>query len=198
MVPEDRIQINELIAAAANLQALLESRGWKFCFIGGLAVQAWSEPRYTKDVDVTLLTGFGEEEPFIDFLLEHYEGRRPDAKAFALVNRVLLLRDDRGLGIDIAMGALPFEENAVRRARVVEAFPGVGLRFCTPEDLIVMKAFASRDQDWMDVRMTIVRCGEGNLDWRHIREHLKPLAEAKEAPEILERLEELRRRYAGK
>jgi len=195
MVPEDRIQINELIAAAAKLQALLESRGWKFCFIGGLAVQAWSEPRYTKDVDLTLLTGFGGEEAFIDFLLRHYEGRRPDAKEFALVNRVLLLRDERGLGIDIAMGALPFEESAVRRARMVEAFPGIELRFCSPEDLIVMKAFASRDQDWMDVRMTIVRCGAEKLDWGYIREHLEPLAEAKEAPDILERLEGLRRRY---
>jgi predicted nucleotidyltransferase len=197
MVPEDRREVNELVAAAAALQHLLEQQGWEFCFIGGLAVQAWSEPRYTNDVDLTLLTGFGREEAFIDVLLTHYTPRRPDAKPFALVNRVLLLQDERGLGIDIALGALPFEERVVRRARMVEASPGVHLRLCSPEDLIVMKAFAGRDQDWMDVRMTIVRIGEKNLDWPYTRAQLTPLAEAKEEPEIMERLEALRRRYAG-
>ncbi len=49
MVPENRRQINELITVAAGLQELLENHGWQFCFIGGVAVQAWSEPRYTKD-----------------------------------------------------------------------------------------------------------------------------------------------------
>lgn len=196
MVPEDRARMNELVALAARIQTLMEGHGWKFCFIGGLAVQAWSEPRYTKDVDITLLTGFGGEEPFIDVLLKHFSGRRPDAQAFALANRVLLLKDEKGLGIDVAMGALPFEEQAVRRAESVEAFPGVSLRFCTPEDLIVMKAFAGRDQDWMDVRMTIVRRGVDMLDWDYILRQLRPLAEVKEAPEILERLQALRLRYS--
>lgn len=189
--------MNELVAAAADIQELMKAHGWKFCFIGGLAVQAWSEPRYTKDVDLTLLTGFGGEEPFIDVLLTHYTPRRPDAKQFAMVNRVLLLEDSRGLGIDVALGALPFEELVVRRSTMVEAFPGVQLRFCSPEDLIVMKAFAGRDQDWMDVRMTIVRSGVEKLDWTHIRVQLTPLAEVKEEPEIMDRPEKLRQRYAG-
>ena len=153
MVSEERRGINELAATAAELQSLLNEHGWSFCFIGGLAVQAWSEPRYTKDVDLTLLTGFGGEEAFIDILLARYAGRRSDARKFALLHRVLLLQDARGLGIDI--GALPFEVEAVKRAAMVEAFPGVKLRFCTAEDLIVMKVFASQDQEWNDVRMTI-------------------------------------------
>ncbi len=194
MVPEDRKPVNELVATAVELQGLLDEHGWKYCFIGGLAVQAWSEPRYTKDVDLTLLTGFGGEEAFIDVLLEHYKPRIADARNFALMNRVILLQDQRGLGIDIALGALPFEVAAVERAALVEVFPGLALRFCTAEDLIVMKAFASREQDWRDVHMTIVRQGATNLDWDYIHQHLVPLAEAKEAPEILDRLAELRKR----
>jgi len=160
MVPEDGRKINELIVAAAELQELLESRDWQFCFIGGLAVQAWSEPRYTRDVDLTLLTGFGGEEEFIDVLLANYEARVDDPKTFALTNRVLLIRDQRGIGIDVALGALPFEESAVQRSSEVEVYPEVMLRLCSPEDLVMMKAFAGREQDWMDVRMTIVRCGQ--------------------------------------
>jgi len=197
MVPEDRAQVNELVATAAELQSLMDQQGWKFCFIGGLAVQAWSEPRYTKDVDLTLLTGFGGEEAFIDVLLAHYTPRIADARGFALLNRVLLLQDSRGLGIDIAMGAVPFEAEAVRRATLVEAFPGVKLRFCTAEDLIVMKTFANREQDWIDVRMTIVRQGTKGLDWRYIQAQLTPLLEVKDEPELLTRLEALRLHYEG-
>ena len=161
-------------------------------------MQAWSEPRYTKYVDLTLLTGFGSEEAFIDILLTRYAGRRSDAREFALLHQVLLLQDARGLGIDIALGALPFEVEAVKRAEMVEAFPGVKLRFCTAEDLIVMKVFASRDQDWNDVRMTIVRQGSEALDWSYIRKHLVPLLELKEEPELMQRLEDLRIRYERK
>ena len=65
-----------------------------------------------------------------------------------------------------------------------------------PQDLIVMKELAGRDQDWMDVRMTIVRSGVEKLDWNYISEQITPLAMAKEETEILDRPEALRRRYA--
>jgi hypothetical protein len=187
--------MRDLIDAALALQNFCEERNWEFCFIGGLAVQAHAEPRLTTDTDMTLLTGFGAEESFIDALLGHYQPRRPDAKPFALVNRVLLLYAKNGSGIDIALGALPFEAEAVKRARYVTYAPDVKLRTCSPEDLIVMKAFADREQDWIDVRMTIVRQGVAKLDWNYVRKHLRPLAEVKERPEIIERLESLRRRY---
>ena len=61
-------------------------RGWNSCIIGGLAVQHWGEPRFTKDVDMTLLTGFGGEETFVREWLAHYEARVPQAAEFALLN----------------------------------------------------------------------------------------------------------------
>ena len=51
-----------------------------------MAVQRWGEPRLTQDVDVTLLTGFGGEDAYIDFLLALYPGRRNDSRIFALKN----------------------------------------------------------------------------------------------------------------
>ena len=52
----------------------------------------------------------------------------------------------------------------------------------------MLKAFAGRGQDWVDVERIIVRQA-GKLDWNYIREQLGPLAELKETPEILDRLE---------
>lgn len=195
MVSEDRPALNELVALAADVQEFCLGRGWRFCFIDGLAVQRWSEPRFTRDVDLTVLTGFGSEEEFVDGFLARYEPRREDAREFALRNRVLLLRDPNGIGIDVAMGALPFEESAVDRAVSVEAYPGVFLKICSAEDLIVMKAFADREEDWRGIRYTIVRQGEEKIDWSYVNRHLGPLVAAKEAPEILEKLEPLRRRH---
>lgn len=74
--------------------------------------------------------------------------------------------------------------------------PSASLRLCTAEDLLVMKAFASRPLDWNDVRGILVRQGTGTLDWSYIHRQLQPLCEIKEAPEILTQLEKLRRDVA--
>lgn len=195
-MPPDEAISNDVLDAALRLQEFCRSQDWRFCFIGGLAVQKWGEPRVTDDVDLTLLTGLGTEAPFIDALLalEWVEPRMPRAREFAQTRRVLLLQTKGGVGIDIAMGAFPFEEEAVRRAQEITLLPGRALRLCTAEDLIVFKTFAARSQDWRDVEMTIVRQGDDGLDWRYIHDQLRPLLELKEAPELFEQLEHLRAR----
>jgi hypothetical protein len=122
------------------LQEFFEFRHWPFCIIGGVAALHWGEPRVTRDVDVTLLTGFGTEENFVKELLSHYEPLISDAHGFALQIRVLLLQAQGSIGIDIAVGALPFEESAVKRASKVPITEKISLRLCSPEDLIVFKA----------------------------------------------------------
>jgi hypothetical protein len=190
---QDASFMNELVLIAAELGDFCRKRGWRSCVIGGFAVQHWGEPRMTMDVDLSLLTGFGEEEVFVDELLLHYAGRLPDAKGFALQNRVLLIKHSSGVGIDIALAALPFEECVVDRSVTIEAEPGCAVRICTADDLVVMKAFANRDIDWHDVRGVIVRQGPSKMDWCYIQQELAPLCEAKEQPEILDRLLSLKR-----
>ncbi|NBV85148.1 MAG: hypothetical protein EBS01_02520 [Verrucomicrobia bacterium] len=184
--------MNELCRVALQVQCECDKRGWRFCFIGGLAVQYWGEPRFTRDVDLTLLTGFGGEEAYIDPFLKAFAPRIENCREFALQNRVLLLESSEGIGIDIALGALPFEEYAVNRAQLVEMEPGAILRLCSVEDLVVMKAFADRLQDQLDVQRIFERQGVRNLDWEYILHHLAPLCELKGAPEILKKLEKLK------
>ena len=180
--------MTEVINAAAELQQLCRAQRWEFCFIGGLAVQRWGVPRATIDVDLSLLTGFGREDHFIEVLLEHFEGRIEGTAQFARERRVLLLKSDKGVGLDIAFAALPFEERAVQRATLFEYPPGVFLQTCSAEDLVILKAFAGRGQDWVDVEGIIVR-QTGQLDWNYIDAQLRPLAELKGQSEILTDLE---------
>jgi hypothetical protein len=65
---------NPITRAAAELQGFCVVAGWRVCFIGGIAVQRWGEPRLTQDADLTIITGFGGEATFIDALLESFEG----------------------------------------------------------------------------------------------------------------------------
>lgn len=165
----------------------MEERGWRFCFIGGLAVVHWGEPRLTRDINLTLLTGFGGEEAYVDELLAHFPARMDDARAFALENRALLLSVAGGFPVDVALGGLPFEEEATRRARDIECVPGSFLRLASPEDLIGMKVFAGRPQDWTDVEGIAARQG-GKLDVGYMFRQLVPLLRAKEDTVAADRL----------
>jgi len=184
--------MNPIFEAALRLQVLCDEHGWASCFIGGLAVQRWGEPRLTRDVDLTLLTGFGKEEGFVDTLLEEYKARMENARGFALENRVLLLRDQAGIPLDIALGALPFEERTIRRSSRWLIESDVALRMCSAEDLIVHKAFAAREQDWMDVSGIVERQGAESLEWDQIMGELQALVPLKNDPKILERLAAIR------
>ena len=183
--------MNEVIRAAGDLQTVCEAHRWQFCFIGGLAVQRWGEPRETVDVDLTLVTGFGDATRFISTLIGQFEARIDHAADFARTNRVLLLRAPSGVGIDIALGGLPFEEAAVTRSSMFTFPPDVALRTCSAEDLLVLKAFADRGKDWVDVDGIIIRQA-GRIDWPYVRAQLTPLVELKERPEILDQLERRR------
>ncbi len=181
---------SKLLVAAQEIQDFCERLKWKFCIIGGLAVQRWAEPRLTQDIDLTVITGFGLEERFIDALLQQFKARRGDAKEFALSFRVLLLEASNGVPLDISLGAMPFEENIIKRATKFQYYRNIKLLTCSAEDLIILKAFANRAKDWIDIDSTLKRQAE-KLNIAIIREELAPLIELKEEPEILERLEML-------
>jgi hypothetical protein len=168
--------LNPIFAAALEVQRVCDEAAFPFCFIGGVAVQRWGEPRLTADVDLTLLTGFGTEAPYVDRLLASFVGRLADARTFALEHRTLLLRSSEGIAIDVSLGAMPFEEASVARASMFELGAGVRLRTCSAEDLIVHKAFAARDKDWLDVR-GIVKRQRGKLDAALVWAELLPLLE---------------------
>lgn len=177
--------MNGIFSAAHELCVFMTSQRWQFCVIGGLAVQVWGEPRTTLAVDITLLTGWGTEAPYVDRLLAQFDSRLEDAREFALARRILLLRASNGVPVDVALGALPMEETMVARAQPVAVTASISLPVCSAEDLFIMKAFAGRTRDWLDAESIAVR--QEKLDHDYIITTLRTLAEAKESPEIIAR-----------
>jgi hypothetical protein len=176
--------------AAQQVQDFFDDQRWQFCFIGGIALQRWGIPRLTNDADLTLLTGFGSEEGFVKTIVERFPSRIADPVDFARQARVVLV-EIGNVGIDISLGALGFEQDAVTRSTLWKLSDQFCLRTCSAEDLIVFKAFADRLQDWADIE-NIISVQE-DLDWVYINEQLFPLAELKDAPQIMEKLGRLRK-----
>jgi len=189
------MHINRVFLAAEELQEQLLSGGFLFCFIGGLAVQRWGEPRMTRDADATLLTNFTEDDRAISFLLGKFIPRRPDAGDFARRNRVLLIRASNGVDIDVALGAVDFEQRSVSRASEWKHRKDHSLKTCSAEDLVVYKAFASRERDWLDIDGICARQG-AKLGVSLVLAELEPLAVLKDDPEILPRLRRTFSRHA--
>jgi hypothetical protein len=42
--------MKSLFEIAAQLESFLVARNWQFCFIGGIALQRWGQPRLTIEV----------------------------------------------------------------------------------------------------------------------------------------------------
>lgn len=175
---------------AVELQRYLDSIDHRVCFIGGIVVQRWGQPRVTGDVDATILVTFGMELRIATEVLKRYQSRIDDPLPFAIQARILLLKDLAGNKIDLSLGGMPYEERMLERA-TEWSIPGHGrIRTCCAEDLIVLKAFADRPQDWIDVENIIIRQTD-RLDRQLILDELTMLAELKEEPEILDQLNHL-------
>ncbi|MBI4194351.1 MAG: nucleotidyl transferase AbiEii/AbiGii toxin family protein [Betaproteobacteria bacterium] len=184
--------MSALFAAAAQIQKFLRDADERFCFIGGIALQRWGEPRFTRDVDLTLLCPYGAEAQAADRLLACFAARIPEARAFALQHRVVLLRSASDVPIDVALGGIPFEERCVGRATDFD-FGEIRLVTCSAEDLVVLKAFAGRDRDWIDIESVVIRQAR-SLDWALVFEELAPLAELRSA-ETMTRLQRLKQDF---
>jgi len=70
------------------------------------------------------------------------------------------------------------------------SYPDCSLITCSAEDLVIFKAFADRIRDWMDIESIVLRQGK-KLDINYITEHLTPLCELKESPEIIDKLQNI-------
>ena len=180
--------------AIRALLAWSETSNVPMVIIGGVAVSILSKPRTTKDVDAVAWLPHHDAWPA--FLLggerHGIVPRIQDALAFALSSRVLLLRHEgSGVPIDLSMGALPFEENAVQRAVPMEV-GGLLVPLPRPEDLLVMKAVAHRARDLVDIESILT--AHPGVDEKWVVATVREFAEALDSPELVTDLVKLFRK----
>jgi len=166
-----------MTALEAALRAaieFLESRDIPYMVIGGVANLVWGVPRATLDIDVTVWVRPDREAGLIQELSRSFSAL-PEAPArFVEETRVLPLRVE-GFKVDVLFGELPYEEQAIRRARSVE-LAGRRVRVCSPEDLVVHKIVSERPRDLDDVRSLLAKRGK-ELDRAYLDPIVRGLSE---------------------
>lgn len=177
-------ELKPLVPTLRAVQHLIDRFENRGIFIGGAAVCLLGRPRMTADVDAVLLVSLDELPGLLGLARDAgFVVRANDAEAFARRNRVVLLRHDAsGIDVDISLGALPFEIEAVERSQLVQ-IGKLRLRLPTVEDLIILKAVAHRPQDLLDIQ-TLVDA-HPDLDRSRIERWVGQFAELLDAPELL-------------
>lgn len=176
-----------------DLSAWLGSEQVPWILIGGLAASLLGRPRLTRDVDALAAV----EESRWEGLLQGSRSfgflpRIADPVAFAQRSRVLLIRHEAtGIDVDLILGELPFEAEAIRRGKRGHV-GGLVVPLATPEDLVVMKAVAGRPRDLEDIEGILA--AHPGLDARRVRTWLRRFSEGLEAPGIASSVEKLLRK----
>lgn len=184
-----------LESALLGLARVLEERKIPYMVIGGLANAVWGEPRATLDIGVTVWVEDGEIARVVDDLTSAFRALNPDPVAFVRQTRVLPLESAEGVRMDVIFGLLPFEREAIRRA-VPVAIGGRSVRFCTAEDLVLMKIISSRDRDQADARAIVLR-RLADLDLAYLEPRIAELAALVARDDIKLRWEEWKGSAAG-
>ena len=169
--------------ALGDLVQWLEAENVPYTVIGGLSVSIVSQPRPTIDVDLVVWLDPERWPTFLEFAKKYgIQPRTEDALEFARQRRVLLLEHrESGIGIDVSFGALPFEDEMIKRSRIV-SLGNVTFRVATPEDLIIMKMIAHREKDLRDIENIVRVCPR--LDFDRIRYWVHEFALVLENPEL--------------
>ena len=180
--------MNRLIEACGEIDRFFRQKDIPYVIIGGMALQHWGQPRFTRDVDVTILVPPPQEEKTLKKILTVFTPRIPQALTFALKHRVCLLRSRNGCEIDLSLGVPGYEEEVMKRAVEHPWGANQNLRLCSAEDLIIHKAVAARPQDGADIESVIHRQGK-KLDIIYIRYWLQQFSQLLEKKEILQTFE---------
>jgi len=153
-----------------------------------LAVSLWGEPRTTLDLDLTIWVEPEDLDQTVFRLCERLRSLSGDPVSFVRQTRVLPLRTSQDVRADLIFGALPYERQAIERARPREV-AGKPIMVASVEDLILMKLVSERQKDLEDGRRLLRRFGD-TLDRAYLEPRLTELAEGLGRPEILRILRE--------
>jgi hypothetical protein len=186
-----------LLGALADLVKWLESAQISAMVIGGVASSFLGRPRMTQDVDALAILPENKWDAATEAARNFGIVPRIDqAVDFARRSRVLLLKHAQSdIAIDVILGGLPFEQEAVDRARA-HLVGDITVRLPRVEDLIIMKVIAHRDKDMQDVEGLLDAHPEVNFD--EIRQYVSEFATATSMSELIDDFERLLQRRKPK
>lgn len=179
------------------LQKRLSEAGIASMVIGGIAVGAWGEPRLTRDADLKVLLGRQDAEQLLAVLGADYDPLSPNAREMLRRQAMVFVQDSLGARLDLLLADTPYDVSAIDRGRDVEIEPGITLRMCSPEDLVIYKLISTRPRDHEDVVGVIRRQG-GALDHSYVESWLRQFEQALDDSTLVSEYRQFRHRYGSR
>jgi hypothetical protein len=150
-------------SALARVAQLLRDAGLDYAIIGAHGVNAWLEPRFTADIDVTARLDSTSLQRlrmvFADAglaLTAEHGARLPSGPDFIRFSSA-----DRTVLVEIQAAKTALQTSLLSRATTTAE----GIRVATPEDLVVLKLIAGRPKDRIDLLGLLAL---PNLDWDYV------------------------------
>lgn len=152
----------QLFEALAQILSRLDAQGARAAVLGGLAVSAWTEPRFTRDVDlaVAVQTDADAERIIRQIRADGYRLLAAvEQTATGRLSTVRLLppgESEEGVIVDLLFASSGIESEIVDAAALIDIGAGAPVRVARVGHLIALKLLAhdpvARPQDGLDLR----------------------------------------------
>ena len=169
--------MENLLQSVVALQRHLSEAGIPSVVVGGVAVAAWGDPRVTRDVDLKVQLERDDADRLLAVLSPDYTSLLPDPRQTLKKQAMVFVQDTLGTRLDLLLADTPYDVVAIQRGRDVELQPGVAVRLCSPEDLVIYKLISTRPRDHEDAQSVIRRQGP-SLDDDYVFDWLRQFEQA--------------------
>lgn len=123
-----------------------------YMIIGGQAVLFYGEPRFTRDIDITLGIDVKDLNIFLNIISRlKFKPMIKNVRDFVSDTMVLPVNDiPSGIRIDFIFSNSEFENKAIKRAKKVK-YNGTIIKIASLEDIVIHKMVAGRPRDIEDI-----------------------------------------------
>ena len=142
----------------------MDEAGLRAALIGGTAVNAYAEPRFTRDLDFTVVADVSALARFASVLKDAgFEiARQQESDASSGPDFLQFIRPGTPHMVDIITARTEYQNLVIERT-TLDLGKNVGV--ATLEDLIVLKLIANRPQDHVD---TFHLARDNAIDWGYV------------------------------
>jgi hypothetical protein len=165
--------VSRLEAALRGIAAELDRRGRSWAVVGGLAVSARVEPRFTRDIDLALAVADDADAVALVHALVARGYRVTASLEQESVGRLATVRLEapgegpEGVVVDLLFASSGIEPEVVAASDVLEVFPGLSVKVARGGHLLALKVLSkspSRPQDPVDIAALLRRADASDLD----------------------------------
>lgn len=160
--------MNALLQLLHTVTRHLRAAGIDHAVVGGITVAFWGRPRATEDIDI-LMAIHPDQLADLHAYLEDHDIRMDleDARARLADGRSFPLFDTWSVHwVDARPPTTGLDHHVLEHAVEIE-LQEEAVRVASPEDTILSKLAAGRDQDLLDARSILLRQGD-RLDRAHV------------------------------